>query len=132
MKALFRSKTTANDVELHIPIPGDAFNPDFNCESGVVSYYPDEDCIIWQVPTFVGEAEMHMKTRMSLPTVVSSERNNYKNKPLKLSFEIPYFTVSGINVRYLKITDDSGYEAVPWVRYMTESGDYYIRLSKMT
>lgn len=74
---------------------------------------------------------MHMKTRMSLPTVVSSERNNYKNKPLKLSFEIPYFTVSGINVRYLKITDESGYEAVPWVRYMTESGDYYIRLSKM-
>lgn len=46
---------------------------------------------------------------------------------MKLTFEIPYFTVSGINVRYLKITDASGYEAVPWVRYMTETGDYYIR-----
>jgi AP-1 complex subunit mu len=71
MKALFRSKTTSNEVELHIPIPSDAFNPDFNCEAGVVSYYPDEDCIIWQIPTFVGEEEMRMKTRMSLPTVVS-------------------------------------------------------------
>lgn len=74
MKALFRSKTTANDVELHIPIPTDAFNPDFNCEAGVVSYYPDEDCIIWQIPTFVGEEEMKMKTRMQLPTIISGKK----------------------------------------------------------
>jgi len=47
---------------------------------------------------------------------------------LKLTFEIPYFTVSGINVRFLKVTEASGYEATPWVRYMTESGDYFIRV----
>jgi len=45
-----------------------------------------------------------------------------------VSFEIPYFTVSGIQVRFLKITEKSGYEAIPWVRYITQNGDYNIRI----
>ena len=31
-------------------------------------------------------------------------------KPIKVSFEIPYFTVSGIQVRYLRIMEKSGYQ----------------------
>lgn len=34
----------------------------------------------------------------------------------QVKFEIPYFTVSGIQVRYLKIIEKSGYQALPWVR----------------
>ena len=37
-------------------------------------------------------------------------------KPISVKFEIPYFTVSGIQVRYLKIMEKSGYQALPWVR----------------
>lgn len=127
IKALFKNKTSATDVEVHVPIPTDAFNPDFSAAAGVVSYYPDNDSIIWQIPNFVGEQDLRMKTRMQLPTIVSPDRDVYKNKPISLTFEIPYFTVSGINVRYVKVTDESGYEAVPWVRYMTQSGEYFIR-----
>lgn len=36
--------------------------------------------------------------------------------PISVKFEIPYFTVSGIQVRYLKIVEKSGYQALPWVR----------------
>ena len=126
-KALFKSKTTANDVEVHIPIPTDAFNPTFKTASGNVSYYPDEDAIIWQIPSFNGELEVRMKSQMQQPTIVSPQRDHYKKLPCKVSFEIPYFTVSGINVRYLKVVEDSGYDAVPWVRYMTESGEYFVR-----
>lgn len=45
--------------------------------------------------------------------------------PLTVKFEIPYFTVSGIQVRYLKIVEKSGYQALPWVRYITQNGDDY-------
>jgi len=27
----------------------------------------------------------------------------------------------------LKIVDKSGYQAIPWVRYLTKSGDYQIK-----
>ena len=45
----------------------------------------------------------------------------------QVKFEIPYFTVSGIQVRYLKIIEKSGYQALPWVRYITQNGDYQLR-----
>jgi hypothetical protein len=45
-----------------------------------------------------------------------------KKPPINISFEIPYFTVSGIQVRYLKIVEKSGYQALPWVRYITQNG----------
>lgn len=42
--------------------------------------------------------------------------------PIQVKFEIPYFTTSGIQVRYLKIIEKSGYQALPWVRYITQNG----------
>jgi AP-1 complex subunit mu len=33
--------------------------------------------------------------------------------------------VSGIQVRYLKVVEKSGYQALPWVRYITQNGDDY-------
>jgi AP-1 complex subunit mu len=50
-------------------------------------------------------------------------------KPISINFEIPYFTVSGIQVRYLKIIEKSGYQALPWVRYITQNGDYQLRMT---
>ena len=40
---------------------------------------------------------------------------------------MPYYTVSGLQVRYLKVVEKSGYQSFPWVRYMTFAGDYCFR-----
>lgn len=48
-----------------------------------------------------------------------------KRAPITVKYEIPYFTVSGIQVRYLKVVEKSGYQALPWVRYVTQNGDDY-------
>jgi AP-1 complex subunit mu len=54
-----------------------------------------------------------------------SEQDVEKRAPITVKFEIPYFTVSGIQVRYLKVVEKSGYQALPWVRYITQNGDDY-------
>ena len=54
-----------------------------------------------------------------------AEADVEKRAPITVKFEIPYFTVSGIQVRYLKIVEKSGYQALPWVRYITQNGDDY-------
>ena len=46
--------------------------------------------------------------------------------------QIPYFTVSGIQIRYLKVVEKSAYQALPWVRYITQAGDYEIRFQQVT
>ena len=50
------------------------------------------------------------------------EEVDFKRTPITVKFEIPYFTVSGIQVRYLKVVEKSGYQALPWVRYITQNG----------
>uniref|UniRef100_A0AAQ4R8W3 AP-1 complex subunit mu-2 n=1 Tax=Gasterosteus aculeatus aculeatus TaxID=481459 RepID=A0AAQ4R8W3_GASAC len=72
-----------------------------------------------------GGKEFLMRAHFGLPSV---ENNELEGKPpVTVKFEIPYFTVSGIQVRYMKIIEKSGYQALPWVRYITQSGDYQLR-----
>lgn len=69
-----------------------------------------------------------MKAKFGFPSVESEEREQYARKPIQVKFEIPYFTVSGIQVRYLKIVEKSNYSSSPWVRYIAMNGDYQLRM----
>lgn len=64
---------------------------------------------------------------MNFPRILIVEDAD-KKPPMSIKFEIPYFTTSGIQVRYLKIQERSGYAALPWVRYITQNGDYQMRM----
>ena len=56
----------------------------------------------------------------------AEETETAKRAPITVKFEIPYFTVSGIQVRYLKIVEKSGYQALPWVRYVISTISYIL------
>ncbi|CAN8175344.1 unnamed protein product, partial [Coccothraustes coccothraustes] len=62
-----------------------------------------------------------MRAHFGLPSVEKEEEEG--RPPIAVRFEIPYFTVSGIQVRYMKIIEKSGYQALPWVRYITQRGN---------
>ena len=63
------------------------------------------------------------------PTADDAEADKWRKRSIQVRFEIPYFTVSGVQVRYLKVLEKSGYTALPWVRYITQNGDYQLRMS---
>ena len=69
-----------------------------------------------------------MIASFGLPTcrATTEDPGAYAKKPITVKFDIPYYSLSGINVRYLKIHDKSNYEATPWVRYLA-SGVITIR-----
>lgn len=127
-KANFKDKCVANDVNIYIPVPCDAQNPVFKPNSGTVKYFPDKDAMLWTLKEFPGRKEYLMSAVLTLPTVKSPDRENFAKVPIEINYEIPYFTVSGLQVRYLKIEDKSGYQGYPWVRYITSNGDYQIRM----
>ena len=52
----------------------------------------------------------------------------WSKPPINVIFAVPSFTASGLHVRFLKVYEKSSYQTVKWVRYMTRSGDYQIRL----
>jgi len=124
-KSQFKRRSTANNVEIVIPVPQDADSPKFKTTIGHCKYAPERNAVIWTVKSFPGGKEYLMRAHFGLPSVVG-ELNEGK-PPINVKFEIPYFTTSGIQVRYLKIIEKSGYQALPWVRYITQNGDYQLR-----
>lgn len=126
-KSQFKKRSTANNVEIWIPVPSDADGAKFKTSTGYCKYVPEKNCMVWYVKTFPGSKEYLMRAHFNLPSIESEDRE--VKPPINVKFEIPYFTTSGIQVRYLKIIEKSGYQALPWVRYITQNGDYQIRVA---
>ena len=140
-RSQFKSRSVANNVEISIPVPPDVDSPSFKSSVGNVTYLPDKDCVVWTIKQFNGGREYLMRAHFGLPSISKEDAAGNGNgnsggamdtswkKPIGVKFEIPYFTVSGIQVRYLKIIERSGYQALPWVRYITQNGDYQLRMA---
>lgn len=125
-----RPRAIANDVKISIPVLPDVVSPSFKCSSGKVKYAPDKDTVVWSLKQFKAGRDAVMRGHFSLPSIgKSEERENATRRPITVEFEVPYFTISGLQVRFLKVVEKSGYAASPWVRYKLVAGDYQIRLA---
>ncbi|KAF9625675.1 hypothetical protein IFM89_025460 [Coptis chinensis] len=120
--------STATNVEIELPVPSDATNPNLRTSMGSATYAPEKDALLWKIKSFSGGKEYMLRAEFSLPSITDEEAAPERKAPIRVKFEIPYFTVSGIQVRYLKIIEKSGYQALPWVRYITMAGEYELRL----
>ncbi|KAJ6313418.1 hypothetical protein OIU77_014844 [Salix suchowensis] len=127
-RSQFKERSTATNVEIELPVAIDASNPNIRTSMGSASYAPENDALLWKIKSFPGGKEYMLRAEFSLPSITAEEATPERKAPIRVKFEIPYFTVSGIQVRYLKIIEKSGYHALPWVRYITMAGEYELRL----
>ncbi|KAI0167824.1 Mu homology domain-containing protein [Pestalotiopsis sp. NC0098] len=146
-RAQFKRRSTANNVEIIVPVPEDADSPRFRTNIGSVHYAPEKSAIVWKIKQFGGSKEFLMRAELGLPSVRGDDEHGGgmtggfggsmggvsagkgAKRPIQVKFEIPYFTTSGIQVRYLKISEPKlQYPSLPWVRYITQSGDIAVRL----
>ena len=110
-KSQFKSRSIANNVEIVIPVPHDVDSPSFKASIGTVTYLPDRNAIVWSIKQFNGSREYLMRAHFGLPSVSSDDSESWK-APIEVKFEIPYFTVSGIQARSRETTRD----ALSWRR----------------
>lgn len=133
-KAQFKRRSTANNVEIIIPVPEDADSPRFRTNVGNVHYAPERSAVVWKIKQFGGGKEFLMRAELGLPSVRGDDdkgggmmggfggsmggalSGKTGKRPIGVKFEIPYFTTSGIQVRYLKIIEPKlQYPSLPWV-----------------
>lgn len=125
-----KPRAIAKSVKIAIPVLPDVDTPTFKCTSGRAKYAPEKDAVVWSIKQFKAGQEAVMRGHFSLPSVGKAEnRENATKRPISVEFEVPYFTISGLQVRFLKVVEKSGYQAAPWVRYKMVAGDYQIRMS---
>jgi len=127
LKTQFKETATAHQIQVKIPVKTDATNPIIKTSNGKADYEPGSDSIIWSMKNVSGRKEYYTRIQYTLPSI---SKNTALAKPnIIVNFEIPYYCLSGIQVRYLKISESLGYKALPWVRYQSLAGDYFFRLN---
>ncbi|DBB07697.1 hypothetical protein WJX82_002305 [Trebouxia sp. C0006] len=128
-RSQFKERSSATNVEILLPLPPDAITPNVRASQGAAVYAPEKEAMVWKIKNFPGGKEFLLRCKFGLPSVEAEEEAKGRMPPIRVKFEIPYFTVSGIQVRYLKVIEKSGYQALPWVRYITTGGEYEIRMA---
>jgi hypothetical protein len=51
---LFSIYSTATNVEIEVPVPSDATNPNIRTSMGSAAYAPERDAMVWKVKSFPG------------------------------------------------------------------------------
>ncbi|MCO5586283.1 hypothetical protein L7F22_040222 [Adiantum nelumboides] len=113
-RSQFKERSTATNVEIELPVSSDATTPTVRTSMGSAVYAPEREALLWKIKSFPGGKDYMLRAQFHLPSITAEESTPEKHPPIRVKFEIPYFTVSGIQVRYLKIIEKSGYQALPW------------------
>ena len=62
-------------------------------------YAPEKEALVWKIRNFPGGKEYLLRCKFGLPSVAAEEEAPGRMPPIRVGYEIPYFTVSGIQVR---------------------------------
>lgn len=128
-KTNYKPRVNANFVEFWISMPPDAQNVVARASLGNAKYQPENGVLAWRIQSLVGKKELTLEVKLDIPSI-SSNSMAFKNQPVRVLFEIPYYTLSGLIVKDLKIKDESGYTALSWVRYLAMNGEFVIRTNQ--
>ena len=71
---------------------------DFAILQGAAVYAPEKEAMVWKIKNFPGGKEFLLRCKFGLPSVEAEEEAKGRMPPIRVKFEIPYFTVSGIQV----------------------------------
>jgi AP-1 complex subunit mu len=125
IKSDFEIQTVAEKVKIIIPVPLDAENPKGKYTVGIMKYVPKDNTIVWTINQFVGQRQYSLRAHFGLSSVQSE--NEDLTRPIHVQFSIPFFTMSGLRVMYLKTLDRLGYTSSAWVKYVTTNANYEFR-----
>eukprot|EP01114_Cavostelium_apophysatum_P020189 TRINITY_DN669_c0_g1_i1.p1 TRINITY_DN669_c0_g1~~TRINITY_DN669_c0_g1_i1.p1 ORF type:complete len:473 (-),score=52.52 TRINITY_DN669_c0_g1_i1:646-2064(-) len=124
----------AHNVIVRLPLPKDIVTS-VSCETALGStteYNKEEGVVIWNVGKLVGSTEVLLRVKVSTGESLRLLKN--RMSLATVDFEIPMWTCSGLQIRYLKILDHKNYSTEPlrWIRYLTLSGSYAVRTTSNT
>jgi AP-2 complex subunit mu-1 len=127
IKSVFQNRLFGKNVVVKIPTPKGTAKSKVHVATGKAKYRPETSAIHWSIKRFPGDTELSLSAEVEL---ISStlEAKKWSRPPISLEFQVPMFTASGLHVRFLKVYEKSNYQAVKWVRYVTQAGNYENRI----
>lgn len=133
MRANFPANHFATQVNVKFAVPRTSTGVTFELPKGTqgqaTEYKDQEHSAVWQIKKFQGGHEHFLIAKITLPTPTASEFRK-EIGPVQMTFEIPMYNVSKLQVQYLKIANPGNikkFNPHRWVRYVTQSSSYVCR-----
>jgi AP-4 complex subunit mu-1 len=119
------------NVVVTIPVPKATSSVTSELGTGVVGqateYDQKERKTVWKIKKFAGGTEQTLRCRITLDSAHTTAVRKEVG-PISMNFEVPMFNPSNLQVRYLRIQENTGYNPYRWVRYVTRSSSYVCRV----
>uniref|UniRef100_M4DRS7 MHD domain-containing protein n=1 Tax=Brassica campestris TaxID=3711 RepID=M4DRS7_BRACM len=134
IRAEFPSDIIANTIAVQMPLPNYTSRASFELEHDAVGQKTDfketSKMLEWSLKkaSIVGGAEHTLRAKLTF----SQEFHGNITKeagPVSMTFTIPMYNVSKLQVKYLQIAKkSSSYNPYRWVRYVTQANSYVARI----
>ena len=134
LMANFSSTTKAGNIKITFNAPKETQSVYFNLpkqfkETHKVDYNQNEHICTWKIPTIMGGSENTLDVKFTLQV---NKPNLFRKElgPIVMSFEIPNFNISHMQIKELKVmANDAKYNAMRWVRMFTKAKSYVTRIA---
>jgi len=123
------SANSATNILIRIPVPRATLSVSSDVTSGskTAEFKPNKKAIYWGIKKMPGGKEHFAKFKINLPQAGRSARQEIG--PISMEFEIPMYVCSGLNIRYLKVSErDNLYNPMRWIRLITHCDSFVQRL----
>ena len=157
LKAEFPARNTCTGLQVKFPVPRNCVNAHPTLEQGSAesgqqnaAYTQADRAVLWQFKKVKGQGEHVLTINVSFPDEASARASKKECGPATLSFTIPTYNASRLQVRYLQIGGGptgapdgiapggggdagrgggkDGKGPYRWVRYVTKSSSYVCRV----
>lgn len=121
-------KSAAINVCATVPVPRGSvsLSQELSSPDQSAQLKPQSRAVVWNIPRFTGGTQLSALFKVDVPSLTSASL--LEVGPVGLSFELPKFTSTGLQIRFLRLTPLHPAPSQRWVRYVTHSDSYTIRV----
>ncbi|XP_030648744.1 AP-4 complex subunit mu-1 isoform X1 [Chanos chanos] len=121
-------KSSALNVSITVPVPKGSLSlsQELSSPDQSAELQPKNKAILWEIPRFPGGAQLSALFKVEVPGLSSASL--LEVGPVSMSFELPKYTCTGLQIRFLRLTPTQPGLSQRWVRYVTHSDSYTIRI----
>lgn len=121
-------RSAAINVCASIPVPKSSVSLSQELSSPDQNAELKSQCraIAWKIPRFTGGTQLSALFKLEVPGL--SLASMLEVGPVGLSFELPKVTATGLQIRFLRLSPVQPGPSQRWVRYVTHSDSYIIRV----
>uniref|UniRef100_A0A8C6U1W9 Adaptor related protein complex 4 subunit mu 1 n=2 Tax=Neogobius melanostomus TaxID=47308 RepID=A0A8C6U1W9_9GOBI len=113
-------------LKLRCELPPKILSQELSSPEQVAELQTQSRVVLWSIPKFNGGTQLSALFKLEVPGLSSASLMEVG--PVGLSFEVPKWTCTGLQIRFLRLSPVQPSPGERWVRYTTHSDSYTVRM----